>query len=116
MSLGSGVAALWIMINLGSKFWQSRWERQLERIENQLPPDLRMFSAGWPSLRRDVLSSLAKPYRKRGSLKRRAARIYIGAVLQKPSVSRVMTGLSLLFRALTPEPVPRMVEGKRQPS
>jgi len=95
--LGAGIAALWIMINLGSKFWQSRWERRLELIESQLPPELRLFSAGWPTLRREVLSSLARPYRKRGRVKRRLARIYVGAVLQKPSVSRVMTGLSVLF-------------------
>jgi hypothetical protein len=85
---GAGVAVLWVMINLGSKFWQSRWERRLELIENQLPPELRLFSAGWPTLRRDVLSSLARPYRKRGRIRRRLARIYVGAVLLSNAIEK----------------------------
>src|SRR4051812_47823163 len=34
---------LWLLVNLGSKFWQSRWEQQLEIVEVGLPQFVGFF-------------------------------------------------------------------------
>src|SRR5438552_16696563 len=36
-AFGVVISWLWLMVNLGSKFWQSRWEKQLEIAEDGLP-------------------------------------------------------------------------------
>src|ERR1017187_10480268 len=41
------VGVLWIAVNLGSKFWQSRWEYRLRLAEEQLRPGMNLFSAEW---------------------------------------------------------------------
>lgn len=95
--LGIGGAYLWLLINFGSKFWQIRWERRLELAEADLGGGLQLFSAGWPLIIEDVKKSLAKRYPARRFYGRWIANLYDRAVLRKPSVSKVMTALSLLF-------------------
>ena len=56
---GIVVSFLWVCVNLGSKYWQSRWEQRLVVVENQLGDDLELFSASWPTLDGDVRRSLA---------------------------------------------------------
>lgn len=85
------VALLWIVINLGSKFWQSRWEHRLRLTEEKLRPDMNLFSASWETVQQDVRQSFA--FRKRGPI----YNVYARLVLLKPSVTFVMTLLSLLF-------------------
>jgi len=88
---GLVVALLWVSINLGSKFWQSRWEHRLRLTEEKLQPGMNLFSASWETVQEDVRQSFA--FRKRGPI----YHVYARLVLLKPSVTFVMTLLSLLF-------------------
>lgn len=88
---GFVVSLLWICVNLGSKFWQSRWEHRLSVVERQLSPDMNLFSASWDTVRRDVEQSFQ--FKKHGPLHR----FYTRMVLFKPSVTRMMIALSALF-------------------
>ena len=86
--VGLVVTVLWVRINLGSKFWQSRWEHRLRVVEDQLWPGLDLFSAEWDVIRADVEESLKNSG---------GWRVYNWAVLRKPSVSKTMTILSVFF-------------------
>jgi hypothetical protein len=88
---GLFVALLWVAINLGSKFWQSRWEHRLRITEENLRPGMNLFSASWETVQEDVRQSFE--FRKRGPI----YSVYARLVLLKPSVTFVMTFLSLLF-------------------
>lgn len=88
---GALVGVLWILVNLGSKFWQSRWEHRLRIVEEQLRPKMDLFSASWETIQDDVNSSLNS--RKRGMLHD----AYCWLVLLKPSVTMMMTLLSVFF-------------------
>jgi len=91
--MGTFVGCLWIAVNLGSKFWQSRWEHRLRLVEEQLRPNMNLFSASWNTVQDDVKQSFT--FRKRGIIHR----LYVRLVLLKPSVSLVMTLLSVGFTA-----------------
>jgi hypothetical protein len=105
--VGVVVACLWVRINLGSKFWQSRWERRIELVEADLGiSEMGLFAATWETVYRDVEQSLE--YRPRSTvaggrhkalaaLQRRTDETYKRQVLKKYSVSRTMTGLSVFF-------------------
>src|SRR5688572_15226014 len=43
--LGSMAALLWFFVNLGSKYWQSRWEHELHLREQRLYPNDPLFAA-----------------------------------------------------------------------
>lgn len=88
---GLAVALLWVAVNLGSKFWQSRWENRLRVTEEQLRPGMDLFSASWHTVQEDVRQSFE--FRRRGVIHH----IYTRLVLLKPSVSFMMTLLSLAF-------------------
>ena len=88
---GLVVGILWVAVNLGSKFWQCRWEHRLRLTEERLRPDMNLFSASWETVQDDVRLSLQ--FRRRGVLHRSYSRL----VLLKPSVSFMMTLLSLSF-------------------
>lgn len=90
--LGIAVSVLWFLINQGSKFWQSRWETRLKIVENLIGKDIDFFSANPQIIQNDVKKSIE--YSNHSS--------YFGKhldkiVLQKISVSFIMTLLSLLF-------------------
>ena len=85
--------SLWVLVNLGSKFWQSRWEQRLHETEEALAEDLNLFSASWKTVRSDVEKNLGLTYRKRGLVRR----VYERGVLSKPSVTLMMTLLSGSF-------------------
>jgi hypothetical protein len=94
--LGLVSAWLWLRVNLGSKFWQSRWEERLHRTEKELAPEgINLFGADWPTVMEDVRASLSDHFHEPG----RVARAYERAVLGKPSVTRMMTYLSGAFLA-----------------
>jgi hypothetical protein len=82
------VSWLWFCINLGSKFWQSRWEQRLSFIENEIAPELKFFAADWDTIYHDVTQSLE------GNWLRHLKRWF---VLKKPSVSNQMMWLSVCF-------------------
>ncbi len=88
---GLFVGLLWVAVNLGSKFWHSRWEYRLRIAEEKLSADMKLFSASWESMEDDVRQSFT--VRKRGP----ARRIYERLVLRFPSVNFMMTLLSVLF-------------------
>lgn len=93
---GLGVISswLWLLVNLGSKFWQSRWEQQLEDEEAKLGArSQELFSASRPMLIEIVERSLDRDYRKW----RLDRRVWYWGVLKKPSVSLMMTWLSCAF-------------------
>ena len=86
------VAALWYGVNLGSKFWQTRWEFKLGQIEANISPDVRLFNTTRDETIDNVATDLERnPHRSK-------LRIAIdNGILTKPSVSRNMIWLSLLF-------------------
>jgi hypothetical protein len=85
-------AGLWYRVNLGSKYWQSRWEHRLSVIEKKIASDLHFFAADWETIKHDVEQSLA------GSAHKRCFHKWLDTqVLKKHSVSYNMTLLSVLF-------------------
>jgi len=88
---GLAVAVLWFGINLGSKFWQSRWEFRLKEAENNLGGNIEYFSASWETINSDVEKSLGLS--EHSELRKKIDKL----VLMKPSVSFIMTLLSMLF-------------------
>ncbi len=88
--LGLLVSVLWFFVNLGGKFWQSRWERRLTIMERAITPKLQFFDADWPTIFSDVRVSLE--YEKKKLLKP-----LNWLILKKPSVSLMMIILSMIF-------------------
>ena len=89
---GLVTSILWYQVNLGSKFWQSRWEERLAQIERTVAPNFGMFSADYQTMVEDVKKSqeLRPPETK--------FRAWLNEqILKKPSVSVRMTVLSMLF-------------------
>ena len=89
---GFFVSLLWFRVNLGSKFWQSRWEQRLAKVEKKVAPELQFFAAEWSLIFADVDSSLQTTKHKsrfRNWLNKQT--------LKKHSVSYNMTLLSVFF-------------------
>jgi hypothetical protein len=103
--IGAVVSGLWLLVNLGSKYWQSRWEERLHRIEERLresegvldDEDLKLFSAGWDAIDADVQSSLDGTRGGKNLLSRGLRWLYHRGVKKKFSVSAMMTLLSAFF-------------------
>jgi hypothetical protein len=85
------ISFLWYRVNLGSKFWQSRWEQRLRVVEEQIAPNLNFFAADWETIREDVRSSL------RNSRHSWLQRYLDTRILKKHSVSYQMIRLSIAF-------------------
>ena len=90
-ALGFIVSLLWFFVNLGSKYWQSRWEERASILEKEISPDANLFSADPVIVKADVEASLSRGNHK-GFQKWLDKRI-----LQKPSVSYQMMILSFFF-------------------
>jgi hypothetical protein len=88
------VSLLWVRVNLGGKFWQSRWEEKLRLVELDTLPEIQFFSADPNTNREDVKASLDRAGH--SGFRRLIDRL----VLKKPSVSGAMTYLSLGFALL----------------
>jgi hypothetical protein len=91
-AFGFFVSCLWFRVNLGSKFWQLRWEQRLSEIENKINPDLDFFAVDLDTVRTDVENSIKNDEHK-GWFRRCLDR----QVLKKHSVSYNMTLLSISF-------------------
>ena len=94
-ALGVVASWLWVMVNLGSRYWHIRWERQVEDLEEKLAPAFsRFFLAS-----RKELDAIVR----RGLQSRKWYRpdrgLWNWAVLRRPSVSYMMTLLSCAFLA-----------------
>jgi hypothetical protein len=93
--LGATASLLWVLVNLGSRYWHLRWEQQVEDVEQRLDPAFRkFFLASRAELDAVVARSLQshKWYRPDRAL-------WNWAVLRRPSVSYMMTLLSCAFVA-----------------
>jgi len=84
---------LWIRINAGSKFWQSRWEHRLAELEKRLgvEPPPAMFAATFESIEEDAKAGLQFGEH---SFPRN---VWDHLVLAKPSVTSTMALLSAVF-------------------
>lgn len=91
---GLTIAILWLLVNAGGKFWQSRWERRLHIAEESLNPEIRLFSSGWEEINKDVDESLE--FSNHTSIRKLLDKL----VLKKPSVSFMMELLSIAFITL----------------
>jgi hypothetical protein len=89
--LGSIASLLWILVNLGGKYWHSRWEHELIVREQKLYPEDPKFAASREQTDEYVRRSLQ--WNGPGVLRQFFDRL----VVLKPSVSGVMTILSLVF-------------------
>jgi len=90
-SLGAIASLLWALVNLGGKYWHSRWEHELEVRERKLYPDDPMFAASRQQTDRYVRESLL--WNGSGILRRWIDRL----IVMKPSVSGMITILSGVF-------------------
>ncbi len=114
------VSLLWFRINLGSKYWQVKWEEELKKIEKSIKSNpslpsigLDMFDNNWKEIDNLVYENLLSSSKREennyilkekccgekrldDSENRLKQRIY-KCVLKKPSVSFTMILLSLLF-------------------
>ncbi|WP_136513724.1 RipA family octameric membrane protein [Geomonas edaphica] len=87
------VSYLWYQVNLGGKYWQSRWEYKLAEVESKIAPDLICFNTTREITDEDVAESL-------GNLPEEASwfkRTFHHEIKEKPSVSHCMIVLSVLF-------------------
>lgn len=88
---GLCIAILWFGVNLGSKFWQSRWEHRLHEAEKSLGIEVNFFSAKWDVIESDVKESLE--FSNHNWFRQKIDKL----VLLQPSVSFLMMLLSMLF-------------------
>jgi hypothetical protein len=89
--MGLIASVLWFCVCLGSKFWQTRWERRLFDFENEHFPGLAFFSASQDRIRSDVLEGF--DFENLSWMQRSLYKL----ALLKPSVSYSMLRLSMLF-------------------
>ena len=90
--LGALVAILWLRVNLGSKYWQARWEQRLDEIECSINRKLNFFHSS--SEYNDKLVRDSFDYDNEKNIIRR---ITNRMILWSPSVSRTMIYLSSAF-------------------
>ncbi|WP_417448086.1 hypothetical protein [Idiomarina abyssalis] len=88
---GLTAAILWLFVNVGGKFWQSRWERRLHLAEKSLNPEITLFSSNWTEINKDVNENVE--FSKHTGIRRALDKL----VLKKPSVSFMMELLSIAF-------------------
>ena len=89
--LGVLICVVWFNVNLGSKYWQSRWEEAAARFERICAPEAKLFAADQSETFEEVKVSLAR------NSHNRFQRWIDGEVLKKPSVSFWMMVLSISF-------------------
>jgi hypothetical protein len=90
--IGLLVAILWFLVCLGSKFWQTRWERRLHEFESDRFGALKFFAADSARIKEDVQKAI-----KEGGYTGLQRMLYQLMQETKPSVSYSMVRLSLLF-------------------
>ena len=86
---------LWFRVNLGSKFWQSRWEYRLALKEKEINSNLNFFDAAIDIVIGDAKKSLKYNEENKSIIQKIIEKL----ILKKPSVSYQMILLSLLFTA-----------------
>lgn len=91
-SLGVAVSLLWWSVTLGGKYWQARWEEAAWRLEEEVAPNAKLFSAAPYEVREEVERSFA-----RGEHSRLQKLMYAMTLKYKPSVSYMMILLAAAF-------------------
>ena len=89
---GAVVSVLWFSVILGSKYWQCRWEYRCHVLEKEFQADVNLFHTCRNVTDDDVIKSLERGVKPRGIKMLRNK-----LVLMKPSVSSMMTLLSIAF-------------------
>jgi hypothetical protein len=89
--LGLVSSFCWFWANLGSKYWQSRWEHRLREAEAHLDPPMLLFREGWGKIDADVRKSLKST---RPGHVSEYSRIINRMIMMKPSVTRTVIALS----------------------
>ncbi len=86
------ISILWFRVNLGGKYWQSRWEQRLHLAEEKLSPSIKLFSSSKEEINSDVEKQL-------GATMKDCCLVQClnKQILKKPSVSKAMIILSILF-------------------
>jgi hypothetical protein len=117
--VGAVVCLIWYLVNLGSKYWQCRWEEAASRLEQS--PEAKLFAVTPEEIQQEVTRSLEKA-RHEGLQK-----WLDGQILKKPSVSYLMILVSLFFVVLwlivlsvsafatKPEPSNKAIQATAQP-
>ncbi len=85
--IGCVVSLAWVKVNLGSKFWQAAWEEMLTEVSSDLKIDYFAKSGNHKEKVETNLKDSSMPFKE----------YYNRLVLEKPSVSKWMTGLSFFF-------------------
>lgn len=88
---GIVISYLWFRVNLGSKYWQVRWEHKVAELEEKIDREI-LFSADRDTTDKAVENFLS-PNKHQDSL----PSIYENLILSKASVSRNMIYLSMTF-------------------
>lgn len=93
------VSILWIRVNLGSKYWQERWEGRLHKIERKLKiTQNRKNKINFFAANNEVIENDVKFHLRYSSKNKKIICGFINyLILQKFSVSRSMIYLSILF-------------------
>lgn len=91
---GFVVSMLWYRVNLGSKYWQSRWEHKLALIERRIAPDLKCFDTTRAITDDDVRNSIWPRSGEKRLFQRHIEQVMLN---EKPSVSYNMILLSFCF-------------------
>jgi hypothetical protein len=91
-SIGIVTSALWLLVNLGSRFWILRWERKLRTIEGQMVgADLGLFNIRVVDQKKEVEAYMQEG--RHGKLKK----LTNWLVLRKPPVNDTAIWLSACF-------------------
>lgn len=99
------VAVLWFFVNVGGKYWHTRWEQRTKTIEEAITPHAHMMASARSRNDQDVRDSLAKDNESRGDSEwgiwRWLRGKYQDLILtrNKPSVSESLTMVSVVFMA-----------------
>jgi hypothetical protein len=89
--LGIAAGVLWYRVNLGSKYWQIRWEVAAAQMEQTYCQGNYLFATSWEEIKKLVSENLD------GSGHTGIRKCVNEQIKTKPSVSYAMTLLSLLF-------------------
>ncbi|BAZ44834.1 hypothetical protein NIES4102_18510 [Chondrocystis sp. NIES-4102] len=90
--LGIVVSFLWFLVNIGSKYWQVRWEYEVAKLEKEINQEIYLFSANKKATDNAVKEFLSG-YRQQDSF----PSLCDSFILVKPSVSKIMICLSVIF-------------------
>jgi hypothetical protein len=90
---GVSSSILWLRVNLGSKFWQSRWEERLRVQEGKISDDLNFFSASDTFIKKDVENNITRGHTRNNWFKNWVD----NQTKKRHSVSLNMTILSISF-------------------